>query len=213
MAATKKDKPTDKPKDKPVRVGQQKYPEIVANLPSGLATKQQEEETHILAYWRVIVTRRCTVIAIFATAIALTLIWTLKQTPMYAATMIIEIERETPSVLNFKDFYQADTDYYIDYTLQSYFKILTSRSLARRVVTELREDLNKEFAPAKPSPLAAYLTNLRSMFKFGGEAPAKDQEEEDELRPLIDQYVERVKVNPLRQSWLLKSPLKPGIRS
>src|SRR3989442_14469942 len=84
------------PKDKPVRINRRKYPAIVEALPRTLAT-QEEDETHLLAYWRVIVSRRWTVIAIFATVVLLTLIWTLKQTPMYAATISVEIERETPS--------------------------------------------------------------------------------------------------------------------
>jgi capsular exopolysaccharide synthesis family protein len=176
----------------------------VTKLPGGLATRE-EDDTHILAYWRVIVTRRWTVVAILATAVLLTFIWSFKQTPMYSATVTIEIERENPSVLNLKEVYQADSDSSIDYTLQSYYRILTSRSLARRVVSELREDLQKEFAAERPGFIAAYTSQLKDLFKFKRSAAGQDYDDEtDELRPLVDQYLQRISVNPLRQSWLVE---------
>lgn len=166
----------------------------MTKLPGGLATRE-EDDTHILAYWRVIVTRRWTVIAIFATAVLLTFIWSFKQTPMYSAAVTIEIERENPSVLNLKEVYQADSDSSIDYTLQSYYKILTSRSLARRVVSELRDDLQKEFAAERPGIIAA----------VQDAAAVQDVDDEtDELRSLVDEYLQRISVNPLRQSWLVE---------
>jgi capsular exopolysaccharide synthesis family protein len=189
--------------DQPVKAGPARYPEIVANLPGGLVSRE-EDETHILAYWRVLVTRRWTVAAIFATVALLTLIWSFKQTPMYAATMTIEIERENPSALNLKDVYQPDSDSSIDYTLQSYYKILTSRSLARRVVSEMRDDLQKEFAVERPGFLTVYTNRLKNIFKLSPSAPAHDGDETDELRPLVDQYLQRLTVNPLHQSWLVE---------
>ncbi len=190
-------------KDKPVRMSQAGYPEIVDALPCTLASQSEEDETHLLAYWRVIVTRRWTVVAIFATIVLLTLIWTFKQTPMYAATITIQIERETPTLVNLRDYYQADSDTYVDYMLQSYFRILKSRSLARRVVTELHEELEKEFAAPKRGFLSASTAKLSqvSALEKTEQAP---EDEADELRPLIDQYLDRITVKPLRQSWLVE---------
>ena len=189
-------------KDKLVRTNHRKYPEIVENLPRNLAT-QEEDETHLLAYWRVIVTRRWTVVAVFATIVLLTLIWTLKQKPMYAATITIQIERETPSLVNLRDYYQADSDTYVDYMLQSYFRILKSRSLARRVVTELHEELEKEFAAPQRGFLAAQAGNLKKISSVEKTEQASD-DEGDQLRSLIDQYLDRITVKPLRQSWLVE---------
>src|ERR1051325_9270387 len=104
--------------DKPVFVGgREKYPELIAHAARGYTANDEQEGTHLLDYWRVIMTRRWTVLAILITLVAISAVWTLKQPPMYDATITIEIERETgSSVLNFKDFYQASDDY-VDYTL------------------------------------------------------------------------------------------------
>ncbi len=188
--------------DKPVYVGREKYPEILNSTPiRTYDAADSEQGSYILDYWRVIVVRRWTVLAILATALAVALIFTLRQTPMYDATITLQIERETPSVLNIKDFYQTD-DPYIDYTLQSYYKILSSRSLARRVIEELQVDLKKEFEGQKPDVVSQYLSQLKRMVVASPEPPAPD--EPDALRPLIDEYVHRVTVKPIRSSWLVE---------
>src|ERR1043165_4866196 len=132
------------PEEKPVRVGSHKYPELIypAQITAPLATDHSEEEpVHPMDYWRVIVTRRWTILAIVATLVTVTLIYTLKQTPIYRATANIQIDKENPNILSFKDVYQIETA--TDDMLRTQFEVLKSRRLARSVIEDLKLDANE----------------------------------------------------------------------
>src|SRR6478752_2275545 len=66
------------------------------------------QNLHLLDYWRVLMARRWTVIAILLTALAVTFIWTYTQVPLYRASMSLQIDPENPNILNFKDPYQIE---------------------------------------------------------------------------------------------------------
>src|ERR1700684_1980972 len=62
-----------------------------------------EEESPLLHYWRILIKRRWTVAATLCIIFALSVIFTLKTTPLYQATSKVAIFPETPNVLGFKD--------------------------------------------------------------------------------------------------------------
>ena len=65
----------------------------------------------------------------------------------------IKIDKENPNILTFKDVYaveRPEEDYY-----QTQFKILKSRNLARRVIRQMKLDMNPEFAAQKPGTAQA----------------------------------------------------------
>src|SRR5258708_5186137 len=86
----------------------ERYPnQTYSELQSFPVDEYDEGNINLLQYWRVLVTRRWTIAAIVLTSVVVTLIWTLRQTPMYQATTTIEIGRDIPDVLPFKDVYEA----------------------------------------------------------------------------------------------------------
>ena len=94
-----------------------------------------QAESHLWDYVHVLLRRRRVVLAIFTAVFALATLRTLLTRPVYEGTAQILIERADPSVLNFKEVAQLDSqrdDYY-----QTQYKLLQSRSLARRVVDQL----------------------------------------------------------------------------
>src|SRR6516225_5009682 len=125
--------------DKPVHVGRDKYPELtypptlVASTGSDL---NEEEAIHLMDYWRVIVARRWTIFAILATVVVVTIVYTFKQTPIYQATASIQIDKENPNILSFKDVYQIESS--TDDELRTQVEVLKSRRLARRVIEDLK---------------------------------------------------------------------------
>lgn len=134
-------------------------------------------------YWRVIVARRWTVIAVLFTVVAATLIWTFQQIPIYQAKSTIQIDRENNNVLSFKDVYAVETS--TDDMLRTQFEVLRARSLARRVIEDLHLDQNEEFQPSKLSLIGAYVADIRSLL-----SPRSPQSgEPDRLRPIIDDYL------------------------
>ena len=66
-----------------------------------------DDEIRLADYWRVLVNRKWTIFGVVLTVAAATLLWSVKQEPVYRATSRIQIEREDPSILSFDNVYTA----------------------------------------------------------------------------------------------------------
>ena len=120
------------PEEKPVPIPRERYPELTYPKVVAPALNAGQEETeegiHLLDYWRVIVARRWTIMAVLLTVVTVTLVWTFKQTPIYQAQVSIQIDRENQNVLSFKDVYAVESS--TDDTLRTQFEVLShARSL------------------------------------------------------------------------------------
>ena len=86
------------PDEKPVHIPRESYPELtypaIPSLPSHSYGDTEENSIHLLDYWHVLLARRWTVLAVFATIVTVTAIATFKQTPIYRATTTIQIDRD-----------------------------------------------------------------------------------------------------------------------
>src|SRR5262249_25045681 len=113
-------------------------------------------EDHLWDYLAVVLRHRKFALAIFLTATSVATIRTLLTRPVYMAAAQILIEHETPNVLTFKsvtDLDAARDDYY-----QTQYRLLESRSLARRVVETLNLLEDAEFGgPRAPEEVQAAL--------------------------------------------------------
>lgn len=123
-------------------------------------TAEDDDQIDLMAYWRIIVKRRWTVISVVVAAVALAVIKTLLTTPLYRATAVLQIDREPIRVLNAEGVIPSDNDW-DDNFYQSQFELLKSRSMAERVVSamNLAEDPSFERFSA-PSPLRAFFNAL-----------------------------------------------------
>lgn len=97
------------------------------------------DQVDIRAYWRVVVRRRWTIAAVFAAAVVLTLLVTLRQTKIYAATTSLVIEVSAPKLLNQKDVQDVVETGATNYLMakeyfETQYKIITSRAVAQRVI-------------------------------------------------------------------------------
>jgi polysaccharide biosynthesis transport protein len=101
------------------------------------------KELDLRAYWRVLMRRRWVVLGVFAAAVLLTLVVTLRQTPIYAAATSIIIDLSAPKVLNNKDVQEVvETGNSGFWSNKEYFetqyKVITSRTVAQRVIEKLQ---------------------------------------------------------------------------
>ena len=71
--------------------------------PQGPVTRDDGDQIDLRAYWRVLSRRRWAVLAVFASAVLVTVVVTLRQTPIYAAAASLIIDLSAPKVLNNKD--------------------------------------------------------------------------------------------------------------
>ena len=107
------------------------------NMPKGTSvSKQQEKEVDLREYFLVILKRRWLILTIVAVLVIGTLIYNLRQTPVYKSTAVLNIDRAT---YNFMPRVTSD-----DYTYQAYdsffqtqYKVLQSFTLATRVQERL----------------------------------------------------------------------------
>lgn len=109
----------------------------------------ESSEPTVIAYWRVLVRRRWTVLAVIAAALVLATIHSLTTTPLYKAFGRISVEKQDPNALGFKGeqgSWTGDVEYNMQLDAQE--KILTSDTL---VLQTLR---NLNVAPAAPTQVA-----------------------------------------------------------
>ena len=175
----------------------------------------QEEEIHLRDYWRVIMKYRWTVVTMFIIVLVTVAIATFSMDPVYKATAQILIDKENPNILSIQEVMSLDArdvDYY-----QTQYKILQSRSLARAVIKAMDLAHHKEFVDmGQERGLAALINSikeslsslLRSLFpsRKGSQAsadltPAEIQEREE--GKLIDKFLDRLQVEPIRNSHLV----------
>ena len=121
--------------------------------PPYLHAPEEPERISLLDYWRVIVKRRWIILSFTLAVLLITAIATWKATPIYRATINLQIDPEQQSVLPFKEALDPGSTYAQSQEyLQTQFKVLESKSLAERVIKALNLEINPAFlGEAKPS--------------------------------------------------------------
>jgi len=115
-----------------------------------------EDQIEIRDYLRVLIKRRWLIITIVAVAVVTATIKVFTAAPIYEATTRLIIDKENPNVVSFQEVMAIDasgTDYY-----QTQYKIIESRSVARKVVRQLHLDGSEEF---HPKPRDDFISNLK----------------------------------------------------
>jgi succinoglycan biosynthesis transport protein ExoP len=100
-----------------------------------------------MAYWQILRRRKWTIACILLLVLAAVGITTLRQRPVYQAKAVIYIDRESPNIFTLRDL--ADYDPSDETYFESAYKLLQSRTLARRVIADLKLDQTVEFRVAK----------------------------------------------------------------
>jgi polysaccharide biosynthesis transport protein len=188
------------------------YPQLPP--PSGYASPsaqtQKEKEIHLRDYWKVIRKRRWTIIAFFLIVLVTTGVATFTMKPVYRATTTIKINKENPQIVDFKEIFSVNTtdmDYY-----QTEYKILESRTLAKRVIEALKLSQDPEFLPEPQTPFQKWKSDLwasvSSVFsssnKDASSSQNEDPAESEKETLLINSYLRRLKIEPIRNSRLVK---------
>ncbi len=172
---------------------------------------QEEKEVNLRDYWKVVQKRKWTIIAFFLIVVIATAVGTFAMRPIYRGTTTIQINKENPQILDFKEIFAINTmemDYY-----QTQYKILESRTLARRVIQTLKLSEHPEFQP-QPETLfqkwkSRFFPSLSTLFaplrKSSPDNPSgKDPSENIKETSLINQFLGRLKIEPIRNSRLVK---------
>jgi succinoglycan biosynthesis transport protein ExoP len=163
---------------------------------------QEEKEVHLRDYWKVIQKRRWIVIAFFLIVLIVTAVGTFTMEPVYRGTATIQINKENPQIVDFKEVFAVNTmdlDYY-----QTQYKILESRTLARRVVKTLKLSEHPEFQPKPETTFEQWKSNLWGSLSGIFGSPSMEASEDGEEASLISDFVAKLKIEPIRNSRLVK---------
>jgi capsular exopolysaccharide synthesis family protein len=128
------------------------------STPSASAEVRHQEDLHPRDYWYVILRRRRLVTAIFVAVASAATLKSFLTRPVYEATTQILIERENPNVLEFREVAEVKAQWGDEY-YQTQYKLLQSRSLARKVIVEANLLQDPEFGgPRIPDEVNAMVS-------------------------------------------------------
>ena len=175
-------------------------------------TRRNAQQPHLRDYFRVIVKRRHVASAAAAVIALSAIIYAFTATPIYEGRAQLLIEADDPNVIDFKQVtgeqVNASTlsrqDYY-----QTQYRLLQSRSVAKKTIETLKLWANPELDPGED----AESLSLRAMASAAGEwvgslfssstgATVPEADETMTQAKVIDAFLERLKVSPVRNSRL-----------
>ncbi|MGO4221996.1 GumC family protein [Lysobacter sp. TAF61] len=155
------------------------------------------DEINLLEYWRILRERQWWVIGTAFAVVFLTLVFTLLATPIYRAGSTLQIERDTMKIVEFEGLQPTespmDRDFY-----QTQYELLKSRSLARRVIQDLRLTANKQFE----KDMAKVDEDLTD--KANGQAVSASTRQQAREAAMIELVQEELGIEPVRNSRLVR---------
>jgi len=156
-----------------------------------------ERRKHLLEYWAVLRRRRAVVALAVATVTATALVGSFLTEPLYRATVTLQVERQNPEILTFRDLATVDYSFaaYSDF-YQTQYKILASDAVARRAVRRLGLADHPLFErDGSRTSLRAWLASLWPGPKREGEPSPEDI--------AVARLLASLEVDPVRNSQLV----------
>ena len=120
--------------------------------PAARDSAASERGANLLDYWRILLERRWVVLISVAWCLVLGLLFNLLSIPKYRAGTTIQIERQGPEILKFKDVLSFDPYGYYDF-YQTQYQIIESRTVLRMAAERLDLANDPRFTNRKGSPL------------------------------------------------------------
>lgn len=184
---------------------------------------QEEREVNLRDYLGVLRKRMWTIIAFFLIVVITTAVGTFTVRPVYRATATIQIDKENPQIVDFREIFAVsawDVDYY-----QTHHQILASRQLARRIVNALKLSEHPEFIPGPENAFQRLKSNLFELLStlksnvlalLSGLMASSHKDPLKESQPhgdssdaatetfLISQFISRLSIEPVRNTRLVR---------
>lgn len=171
-------------------------PGNAAPLDLASPARPDDDEINLLEYWQILRERQWLVLGVLGAVVLLTLVFTLLATPIYRAGTTLQIERDTMKVTSFEGITPVespqDRDFY-----QTQYELLQSRSLATRVIQDLKLIDHVEYAKSIKA------VDERLSAKTGVDAaPATAQKAREQA--VVEPVLKALTIEPVRNSRLVK---------
>ena len=168
-----------------------------------------EDNIDLLSYWHIIFKRRWMVLGVLAIILLTSLVGTLLTTPIYRATTVLQIERQSVQVLETQGVMPTE-DIYADDFYQTQYELLKSRALAQRVVGQLGLVESGELQRMQPGSPWQKLLGL-----FGREGKSQESSQQQtgkqsdtdkalKENQLAGSFASGVGIEPVRNSRLVR---------
>lgn len=180
---------------------------LVRNVPEAMVhgenlidVSPEQASPRLLDYFNLILKRRWTVISCFLVVFTTIAVATLKQTPVYAGKVLVEINPEQPNVVNFREVVQVSVTEFDSYR-ETQYKILQSRTLAERVVRDLQLYRIPEFN--KRRSLLGLFESAPKLMPAGTDLGQPDAASEP-FRNAVNNLMSAIDISPVRRSNLVE---------
>ena len=158
-----------------------------------------EDVPHLLDYWNVILKRRWVVLFCLLAVLTTVAIGTLKMKPIYEGKVLVEINPEPPNVLNFQEVAQLTSTDPESYR-ETQYKVLQSRTLAERVINDLKLYRYPEFYKGRwLFVIESDPEKIPSASAVGPPDPSMDS-----YRNAVRHFLDSTDVSPVRRSNLVE---------
>ncbi|MDP3673072.1 MAG: polysaccharide biosynthesis tyrosine autokinase [Telluria sp.] len=186
--------------------------ELQLGIGGGIVETQNESLT-LSDLLRIVLKHKWTLLLVLLVAGGASVVKTLLSTPIYRSTVTLQIERTAPRVVNFNNDLDQDNGYYDEtIALKTQYELLRSRSLAERVIDELRLDqTGKLLAVPAEDTRAENATSAASGYfdrMLGGyrllTQPANRNSETLGREAVVAGFLGSLTVEPVRNSRLIR---------
>lgn len=154
--------------------------------------EEDEEGAYLRAYWRILRSRKWTVISAVFVVVTLVAIYTAREKPLYRAQSMLEIEQENPNIVTVSEMFQLST--VSETYLNTQYKILKSDSLARAVIQALHLDRAKAFN--QPPRTWPWESKKKAAATLPRDTPSHEQ-------AVLAAFEDSLSVTPVTQSQLV----------
>ena len=185
-----------------------------------MPVNSHEDEKHLIDYLRVLYKRRWVAIPTFLVILVVGVINTYRTTPIYEAHAQILIEKDSPRVAGLNDIFTQQDGWYNDEFYQTQYRILQSRSLARKAVKTMQLGAHPAYKRmiSTPPPMtltgaatAAYSTVKTAIVGAAPSAAPREtipqptaSGETTQEAALVDSFLGALTVVPVRNSRLVE---------
>jgi capsular exopolysaccharide synthesis family protein len=154
---------------------------------------------NLFEYWQIIRDRRNIILLCLGVVLVLGVVLTFLSTPQYRAVTVLQIERQGPDILTFKEVVGTDPAWaaYQDF-YQTQYKILQSRSVLRIAAEQLDLVNRPEVVSRRGSPISRAARWVRSWV-----SDPEPEEPDDDLDRAIRFITDRLAIAPVRNSHLV----------
>jgi len=171
-----------------------------------IAEAYEDDAIDLRRYWNLLLRRKWTIILMVAAALVVSLVKTFDATPIYRATLLLQIDQQQPKFLEYQQGLSGEASWIDGQNFyQTQYELLKSRSLARRVIAELGLE-------AAPEPAAdderSFFADLKKGISRWFAGPGADKTSPAEGSPadsgLETTLTEGLAIEPVRDSRLVR---------